>query len=276
MFEWLKTDRKVIYMFCTIGLILLVVASSVAGSKVVIGSSYALLGLKDVPILNYHKIDGKLIHCLSLSPAEFEEQIRYLSEQGYQSITPDQLNAYIKHGTPLPAKPILITFDDGYADNYYNAYPIMQKYGFIATIFVVTSLIGKDQRFMTWDHLRELQKHGFIIGSHTVSHKPLTGLPPDQVMSELIQSRQKIAAEIGQSPEYLAYPTGAYNKFVEDMVKRAGYKGAFTIRYGQAGSASNSFALERIPIFKTENTFRNFLVRLDGVSVLERLGLIRN
>ncbi|WP_371368824.1 Poly-beta-1,6-N-acetyl-D-glucosamine N-deacetylase [Sporomusa rhizae] len=263
-----------------LGLIfLLILASSTVSTTAVVAgrnvNRFESTALADVPILNYHKIDT-FYHALSIPPQEFEEQIAYLSLNGYTTITPDDLMAYFNHDKELPEKPILITFDDGYLDNYTNAYPILKKYGFTATIFIVTDLVGHDERFMTWDQIRQMQQDGFVFGSHTVSHIALTNLPRNQAMDELVNSRKEIERQLGTKVRYFAYPTGAYNQQVEEMVKQAGYRAAFTIRYGQAGIDSNPYALERIPIFRGQQTFRSFFIRLNGAPVLERFGLIRN
>lgn len=263
-----------------IGLILLLILSSlsvsttagVAGRNI---NRFSTQNVADIPILNYHKIDY-LYHALSLSPQQFEEQMAYLHDQGFNTITPDQLMDHLNHGKPLPEKPILITFDDGYLDNYTNAYPIMKKYGFTGTIFVVTSFIGVDERFMNWGQVREMKKNGFVFGSHTVSHAALTKVTREQALEELTLSRKDMEKELGTKPRYFAYPTGAYNKQIEELVKQSGYKAAFTIRYGQAGVESNPYALERIPIFRGAQTFRSFFVRLNAAPILERFGLIRN
>lgn len=263
-----------------LGLIfLLILSSSVVSTTAVVAgrnnNRVVSRSLADVPVLNYHKVDT-FYHALSIPPQEFEEQMAYLAENGYTTITPDQLMAYLNHDRSLPEKPVLITFDDGYLDNYTNAYPILKKYGFTATIFLVTSLVGQDERFMTWEQVRTMQKDGFVFGSHTVSHAVLTDMTGEQVMQELVNSRKELEQQLGGKARYIAYPTGAYNLHVEEMVKQAGYKAAFTIRYGQAGTESNPYALERIPIFKGQHTFRSFFVRLNGAPILERLGLIRN
>lgn len=263
-----------------IGLIFLLVlsASVVSTSAVVAGRNTnrkAVNSLADIPVLNYHKVDN-FYHALSIPPDEFEEQMAYLAENGFTTITPDQLMAYLNHDRELPEKPILITFDDGYLDNFTNAYPIMKKYGFTATIFVVTNKIGREANFMSWDQVRTMQQDGFVFGSHTVSHEPLTKLSREQIKQELADSRKEIEQQLGSRTRYFAYPTGAYNLQIEELVKQAGYKAAFTIRYGQAGTESNPYALERIPIFRGQHTFRSFLVRLNGAPVLERFGMIRN
>ena len=233
------------------------------------------IDIREIPVLNYHKVDS-LYHALSLSPQEFDEQMQYLYENGFMTINPDQLMAYLKSGKPLPEKPILITFDDGYLDNYTNAYPILQKYGFTATIFVVTNLVNQDERFMTWDQIREMQKNGFVFGSHTVNHVPLTSLSKEEIKKELRDSREEMAKQLGKAPRYFAYPTGAYTLEIEDMAREAGYKAAFTIHYGRVGADSDLFALERIPIFKGQKTFRSFFIRLNGAPILEHLDMMKN
>jgi peptidoglycan/xylan/chitin deacetylase (PgdA/CDA1 family) len=227
-----------------------------------------------VPVLNYHKVED-LHHALSVSAQEFEEQMKYLRQKGYTSITPEQLVNYLQAGTPLPHRPILITFDDGYADNFSNAYPIMQKYGFTATIFLATGFVNHDARFMRWWQIREMQANGFIFGSHGVGHHSLDTMSKAQVMRELRLSRAEIARQLGQIPYYFAYPSGVYNQHIEDMVRTAGYKAAFSVKYGRANANSDFYALERIPVFKGDMTFQSFYVRLQFAPLLERLGIMK-
>lgn len=265
------------YIFFGIILIFLVLAGLKVGTTPVGASRNEdnLVNLNDVPVLNYHKVDT-LNHALSVSPQEFEEQMEYLSKNEYNTITPDQLMAYLKHGKELPSKPIMITFDDGYLDNYTNAYPIMKKYGFTATIFVVTNLVGHDPRFINWEQAREMQNNGIVFGSHTVNHQSLTSLTAEEVTSELTQSREEIIRQLGKVPKYFAYPTGTYSPVIKDLVRKAGYKAAFTIEYGQVGADSDLYALERIPIFKGQKTFRSFFIRLNGAPILEGLGIVKS
>lgn len=272
----MKVSRTLLWgiiLILTIG----VLVSSLNGSNAIManGKRKPVNQLIDVPILNYHKVDY-YNHALSLSPEQFDEQMAYLAKEGYQTISPDRLMAYLNYGRKLPEKPILITFDDGYADNYIYAYPILKKYGFTATIFVVTSLVGSDERYMTWEQAREMQQNGFVIGSHTVNHRPLTKQSDQEVLAELSESRDIIKQNLGTFPKYFAYPTGAYNQNIENLVKQSGYVAAFTIRYGQAGCDSDPYALERIPIFNSSNAFHSFVTRLKGAPFLERLGIIKH
>jgi peptidoglycan/xylan/chitin deacetylase (PgdA/CDA1 family) len=273
----LNINKRQTYLLLGLIIIFLLLTFPKLGTQSVVASydKNNPVNLQDVPILNYHKVDI-LNHALSVSPQEFEEQMEYLYKNGYHTITPDQLMAYLKSGKPLPNKPIMITFDDGYLDNYTNAYPIMKKYDFTATIFIITNLIGQDNRFMTWDQIKEMQHNGMVFGSHTANHKSLTSLAKEEVMNELSESRDEMTRKLGKRPKYFAYPTGTYNTEIEEMVRAAGYKAAFTIEYGQVGADSNVYLLQRIPIFKGQKTFRSFFIRLNGAPILEGLGLIKN
>ena len=229
----------------------------------------------DVPILTYHKVDD-VVDPLSVPPAEFEQQMKYLQENGYHSISPDQLTAYLNYGRPLPDRPVMITFDDGYVDNYVNAYPILKKYDFTATVFIVTGLISQDKRFMNWDQVREMQNDRFVFASHSVTHTPLNQLGPEGLRRELMESSAAMERQLGKKPRYFAYPTGDYSAKIEEQVKLAGYRAAFTIRYGQAGIKSSPYALERIPIFRSQQNLVHFFSRLNGMPVPEQLDAIRN
>ncbi len=229
-----------------------------------------------VLILNYHKIDNTFIS-LAIRPDDFDTQMKYLSENGYHTISPDELYDSLAGTGELPDNPVMITFDDGYEDNYANAYPILKKYGFKATIFVVTSFLDKNKKgYMSWDQAREMDANGISIQSHTVDHKSMTDLTDDQLRMELVDSKKKAEKELGHPVNYMAYPTGTYNLHIAQMVKEAGYKAAFTIKYGNVDKASNIYALERVPIFHTEQTNKDFMERIRYTPIFERLGWIKS
>lgn len=230
-----------------------------------------------VIVLNYHKIDNMHIS-LSVKPEDFERQMKYLAEHNFHSITPQELYAALVGGAELPENPVLITFDDGYMDNYTNAYPILKKYGLKATIFVITGFLDRAQPgYFTWGQAAEMEASGLInIESHTVTHTSLTDLTEEQVKMELERSKNDIERRLGKQVDFLAYPTGTYNLHIAALVKEAGYKGAFTVKYGNVDRASNVFAIERVPVFHTENTYRSFLERLQYIPIFERLGWIKS
>ena len=228
-----------------------------------------------VLVLNYHKVDNMNIS-LSVLPEDFDRQMRYLSDHGYHTITPDDLYDSLEGQKELPENPVLITFDDGYRDTYDNAYPILRKYGFKATIFVITSFLGTQPNYITWDQAREMDANGISIQSHTVDHKSMTDLTDDQLRYELVESKKKAEQELGHPVEFMAYPTGTYNLHIAQMVKEAGYKAAFTIKYGNVDKASNIYALERVPVFHTEDTNKSFLERIRYTPIFERFGWIKS
>ena len=198
-----------------------------------------------------------------MPPNDFDAQIKYLVENGYVSITPDELAEGLEGEINLPEKPVLITFDDGYVDNYTNAFPILKKYNMRATIFVVPAFTGKNPRYLNWDQLREMEGGGVTVESHTMNHRALEELPDDEIRKELLDSKTVLEENLGHPIEYLAYPTGTYNLHIAGIARDVGYKGAYTIKYGNVDKGSNMFALERVPIFHTENTMKNFYERIE-------------
>lgn len=238
------------------------------------GSADSVSGPK-VIVLNYHKVDN-MNHSLSVQPPDFEQQMAFLKNNGYHAITPHEMYMAFTDGAPLPTNPVLITFDDGYADNYTNAYPILKKYGMKAAIFVITSLMGHPG-YMTWGQAAEMEASGVVsIESHTVTHGSLTDLTDEQIRRELTEAKHDIEQRLGKEVEFLAYPTGAYNLHIASLVQEAGYKGAFTVRYGNMDRSANFYAIERVPIFHTPDTFASFLERLKFVPLFERIGWAKN
>ena len=230
---------------------------------------------RTVMVLNYHKVVDEHMS-LSVPLADFEQHMKWLKEYGYTSITPEELYEFIVNGSELPEKPVLITFDDGYKDNYTNAYPIMKKYGFKGTIFVVTGFLGVYDNYMTWEQAKELADNGFSIESHTYSHKSMTEASDEEISKELTKSRDTIRNKLGIEADFMAYPTGTYNLHIAELVQKAGYKGAFTIKYDNVSRESNVYALERVPIFHTENTNKDFLERIQYLPLLYKYGWVKN
>ena len=111
-----------------------------------------------IPVLNYHQINNQDHNALTLSTSEFAAQMKDLAEEGSTTITPDQLLDHLQQGSTLPAKSVLITFDDGYEDNYLNAYPILKQYKFNATIFFISSLVNKDH-YLSWLEIQEMKNN---------------------------------------------------------------------------------------------------------------------
>ena len=230
-----------------------------------------------VMVLNYHKIEDKL-NALCVPPQDFEMQLQFLKENGYNTITPHELVMALTEGAELPANPVIITFDDGYSDNYHRAFPLLKKYGMKATIFTVTSFMDKNiYGYLSWAQAKEMQDSGLVnIESHTHNHHALTDLTAEQCRAELAQSKKEIEEKLGKPCEFVAYPTGTYDLQIAELVKEEGYLGGFSIRFSNVDMDSNVYALERMPIFHTENTMRSFYDRMQYVPYFDHYGWEKN
>lgn len=207
---------------------------------------YSIAG---VPVLNYHQVNDEKFSPLTFKVAHFKEQMDYLQKNGYHTITMDQLNGYLTHNGPLPDKPVLITFDDGYRDNYENAYPILKEKGFKATIFMIADAIGEPQ-YLTAAQLKELDANGIAIESHTYSHKAMTSLSDSQANEELRKSKEILSQLLHKDVKYLAYPQGKVDDRVAELAKENGYNLAFTVGPGNTKRGEKLQRLSRMPIFE--------------------------
>ena len=227
-----------------------------------------------VLVLNYHQV-GNSFNPLCMPMNFFDEQMAYLVNAGYVSISPQELYDGISGVTALPEKPVLITFDDGYIDNYNNAFPVLLKYGLKATIFVVPGFTDVNPGYLTWDQLLDMEQNGITIQSHTLNHRALEELPDDEIREELLNSKTMLEEHLGHSIDFLAYPTGTYNLHIASIARDVGYKAAFTIKYGNVDRGSNVFALERVPIFQQVDTMKAFYERIEYRQSFESFGWLK-
>ena len=197
-----------------------------------------------VPVLMYHSISAKYDPSFCVPPAQFERELRYLREHDYHSISPAELRAALADGEPLPENPVLITFDDGFGDNYKTAWPILKKYGFRATFFIVTSNVGDYS--IDWPQLRELADAGNTIGSHTVRHCNLTTLSAAGQRKELLDSKQTLEDRLGVPITAFCIPYGKYNKTTLELLREAGYDISFTTDSGRVCTGDGLYTLRRI------------------------------
>jgi len=201
-----------------------------------------------VPILMYHYIrnaegEDNLGKKLSVSPENFEAQLEWLKENGYETLKmadlSDPKKKVLSEIYATNKKPVVLTFDDGYLDAYTDAYPILKKYDFTGTFYIIKNFVGKD-RYMNQTQINKMEQNGMEIGSHTLSHPNLAISSPGKVRKELAES-------ITES-KVLCYPSGRYNQEVIDLVKEAGYANAVTTKYGIVNESSNPYELPRVRI----------------------------
>lgn len=212
----------------------------------------AAAGSWHVPVLMYHMVDTNVpsrdlitLHLTVMAPA-FEAQVKLLRSAGYRPLSLDDVWAGLNGRTPLPRGAIL-TFDDGYLDNYTVAFPILKKYGWTGTFFVVTSTIGT-RGHMTPAQLDEMSRAGMSIESHGQHHIDFSLLPLGAARTELSKSKQIIAGWSGKPVAFFAYPAGRFTPALERLLAELGYHGALTEIPGYVTPASRPFALERVRV----------------------------
>jgi len=196
----------------------------------------------------------------TVSPRNFDAQMQWLARNGFRTISMAQLVAHLKQRQPLPAKPIIISFDDGWQEQYTTAFPILTKYGLSGTFFVYIRPLDHTE-FMTWAQLQELVAAGMDIQSHSLTHPHLRALAPDAAYKEIAESKALLEKRLGKPVIAFCYPFGEYNHTIIEMVKRAGYESAVTLAGGYRQRADELYTLRRIRV-SYRNTLDDFIKRL--------------
>jgi len=233
---------------------------------------------ESVPVLNYHQINDTAENALTVKVEQFDQQMQYLADNGYHAITPAEMIDCWEKGEQLPDKPVIITFDDGYIDNYDNAFPILKKYNLKATIFLISDYVGRYPNYVTWDKAKEMQDSGLIdLESHTLSHVELTKTDSqEETMKQLRGSSDALLYHLKKPAYFIAYPCGSYDETVEQLTKEAGYRAAFTVNYGLASPDEQRFILDRIPIFGcNDHTFMRFKLRMELAPILTPINSLK-
>jgi len=222
-----------------------------------------------VPILMYHYIsrppdDADVYRIdLSVTPDDFRQQLAWLRDNGYTGIDYYDLSLAIVGQAELPEKPVLLTFDDGYLDNYTAAFPLLQEYGFKATFFIITDFVDLGREgYMTWPMIEELSRAGHRIESHSRTHPDLRDKDHDGLIWEILGSQQTIAAHIGTTPRYFCYPGGDYNEETIQMLRDLDFWGAVTTANDTWHGFNERFEWGRLRI-RNDTTLQEFANVLD-------------
>jgi len=218
----------------------------------------------------YHRFGYEENNTLFVSPENFMRQMAYLKKRGYRVISLEELVKGLKKGKRFKHKTVVITIDDGYKDNYIYAYPVLRKYHFPATIFLIADFIGKKEEFMNWKQVNTLVHSNIIsIGGHTRVHSYLPEIKEKERLWEEISGCKRVIEErINRKINYFCYPTGGFNEQIKAMVRRAGYKGACTTNRGEGRDV---YELRRIKITNSDmNKPFNFWAKLSGYYYLFR------
>ena len=243
---------------------------SIPKSPVTPSGKYAN-SIRSIPILCYHQFTtGSLAERrLEVSAENFERQMRFLSEEGFQVIPLKRLLAILKGKSAIPPKAVVLTIDDGYLSVYTYAYPVLKKYGFSATLFVYTDFIGGSAA-LSWKQIKAMSESGVIdVESHTKTHSSLAF---DNQQEDKTEYQKRIALEIdasakaimkhvGHMPKILAYPYGDSSRYVVDYMVKANYGLGATVRQGANMAYFDPMLLQRTMIYNdhTLDDFKNFL-----------------
>ncbi|MBI5413816.1 polysaccharide deacetylase family protein [Candidatus Peregrinibacteria bacterium] len=206
-----------------------------------------------VPVIVYHHIGtapsnlSSADQSMFIKPEWFEKHVKYLKDNGFETIHFSDLDIYFNKGTPLPVKrPVIISFDDGNGTGYTKAFPILQKYGMTGTYFVITNYVGHGSH-LTWDQIKEMGAAGMEIGSHTLSHPFLT--KSLRLKEELVQSKKILEDNLGVTISTFAYPYGIYDEKTVALAKEAGYTTARSFTTGNGISTGNLFEIPVVRIY---------------------------
>jgi peptidoglycan/xylan/chitin deacetylase (PgdA/CDA1 family) len=206
-----------------------------------------------IPILAYHSVgdrarDGTMRW--SVSPGDFDEEMAVIAERGRQALTVAQYAAALRGEAALPHQPVLVTFDDGFADLATTALPVLQRYRLVATAFLVSAWIGTRSPdggpVLDWEQIHELRAHGIQIASHSHSHRALDCLPAADAEREARLSRQMLADGLGDEVVSFAYPYGYNSSRVRRAVRAAGYSSACGVKNALSHPGDDLFALARV------------------------------
>ncbi len=220
-----------------------------------------------IPVLMYHyvrtgvAVTDQMSYQLSVAPEMLDQQLSYLHDQGFQTISLSDLDESLSEGTPLPPKSVILTFDDGYRDFYTSAFPLLKKYNLRAVSFYIVGY-SNYPTYMNWDMVKEIHNSGLVdVESHTLSHFLLTKLPLDQQRKEIFDSKKTLEEILHKKVNYFAYPYGDFNQQVLSLAAEAGYKLAFGTDPGLQQKSSEKLSLKRITISGFDN-FDKFVEKL--------------
>jgi peptidoglycan/xylan/chitin deacetylase (PgdA/CDA1 family) len=219
---------------------------------------------RGVPVLYYHSVREPADNEVTITPKMLRTQLEYIKNQGYIALTVSELKNYLLNDSPIPEKSIVITFDDGYMDNYYNAFPILKDLNMVATIFCITSSLNGSY-YLSKEAINEMSNYGIDIESHTVSHHKLNQMTYDEQLTELKESKNTLESITGKEVDSLAYPFVDFNDDSIKAARTAGYTLAFTTKRGLSDRDDNPLKLDRIYISSKYdmNTFKEVLTKTE-------------
>ncbi|MCX6783648.1 MAG: polysaccharide deacetylase family protein [candidate division WWE3 bacterium] len=221
--------------------------------------------LAKVQILTYHYVEvnpnpkDRLRTGLAVTPSNFGDQLDYLDQQQITPITLSDYYNILDGKLKTPVHPVILTFDDGYADFFANAYPLLLKHHFKAVSFIITGSIGKSN-YMTWDQIKEIQQSGLIeFEDHTVTHPDLRRLSYKAIYDEFYNSKVALETQTGSKVEYVAYPYGYFNDTALKAAQAVGFVGGVSTRGGIAAGKSRTLPRDNVNGYTTMQRFEQIV-----------------
>ena len=237
----------------------LVVAAVLIGSIFCWGSRHYV-----VPIMMYHHVNNADPQRQdTVSPERFDWHMAYLKRHHFNVLPLNTLVGIIKQGKPLPRKSVVIAFDDGYEDNFKYAFPVLKKYGFPATIFVITDIVNTEG-YLSTAQMKEMLAHGIEIGSHTRRHAYLPGILGKTLVEEIHGSKDMLERELGVTIASFAYPSGGFTDEAKRMVQQSGYASACTTNRGTDRFNHDVYELKRIRFSEQDDRVDYLWMKLSG------------
>ena len=229
-----------------------------------------------VPILMYHYVShppadaDKYRLDLSTRPEQLREQLTFLQNNGYTTVSLYDVALAISNQAILPPNPVVLTFDDGHLDNYWNAFPLLVEFGMTATFFVITDLPDiQHPDYMSWSMIEEMAAAGMDIEIHTKSHRDMTSLKRETVINEVLGSQEIIAWHTKRFPRFIAYPGGSYGaETVEILREETDVWGAVSTEYGYTHEYRERFTMKRVRMRYT-TTLGEFAALLVGETAFD-------
>lgn len=224
---------------------------------------------RPIPVLMYHQIDlPKRDSSLSISPESFRRQIEWLERKSFRFFSLDEV-VDRNNQTPLWGRSVALTFDDGFRNNYQNAFSLLIQKRKPAALFVVVDWVGRDG-FLGWKEIRELADRGITIGSHSLSHRWLPDVLRDEELErEVVDSKKRIEDQIAGEVRHFSYPVGGIDERVAECVRKAGYRAAWVAGARPSyQSASPSLCLRRIKVGPRDVSLAHFSIKAYGIKSL--------
>lgn len=256
-------------------------AATISGYRDIYGRINAKYFKQNFPVLAYHRVQENPEYGMDVSTVDFNRQMEWLYRAGWQTVSLDRVKECLDKNLALPAKSLVITFDDGHKDNYFQALPVLKKYGFSALVYLTAGYIGTTKytvktaagrqwlakkpanwdardtvnfrkfEFLSWEEIREMKAAGLDFGAHTLNHPHLTELALLEQQREIRDAKKLIEDNLGVAVKHFCYPYQDFNRETEDLVRQAGFlTGSYApSHYDLTFYWDNAYALERISIF---------------------------